>query len=121
MQHVGVDIIEIDRIEVAISYWGELFLRRIYTDAELRLHRGQFPSLAVHFAGKEAVIKVLGGRSRGFRWRDIEILPDPRGKPLVYLQGSTRSQADSLGLTNLSISFSHSKEYAVAVAIGEVE
>ena len=118
MHYIGVDIIEIARIEKAVACWGERFLHRIYTDSELELSRSESSSLAVRFAGKEAVIKALGGRSKGFSWKDIEILPDPRGKPLVRLYGSTQNQADDLGLNNFAISLSDCEEYAVAFVVG---
>jgi holo-[acyl-carrier protein] synthase len=119
MHYVGVDIVAIARIERAIAYWGERFLERVYTDAELELYRSRVSSLAARFAGKEAVIKALGGLSKGFRWREIEILSDPRGKPLVSLYGSVRDKADSLGLRNLEISLSDCEEYAVAFVVGD--
>lgn len=118
MYYIGVDIVAINRIERAIAYWGERFLKRVYTDAELELCCGHASSLAARFAGKEAVIKALGGLSKGFRWREIEILSDPRGKPLVNLYGSMLNKADSLGLRNLAISLSDCEEYAVAFVVG---
>ena len=118
MHHIVVDIIEIARIEQAIDYWGERFLRRVYTDSELKLYRNHTPSLASRFAAKEAVIKALGGLSKGFRWREIEILADPRGKPLVSLYGSVRGEAESLGVDGFGISLSDCEEYAVAFVVG---
>ena len=119
MHYVGVDILAITRIERVIACWGERFLKRVYTDAELELCRGRTASLAARFAGKEAVIKALGGLSKGFRWREIEILSDPRGKPLVNLYGSMRDKASSLGLAGLAISLSDCGEYAVAFVVGD--
>lgn len=119
MQYIGVDIIKIARIERAIASWGERFLHRVYTDSELELYRNHSSSLAVRFAGKEAVIKALGGLSKGFSWKEIEILSDPRGKPLVYLYGNTQNQADSLGLDNFAVSLSDCEEYAIAFVVGE--
>jgi len=118
MHYVGVDIVAITRLEKAVAHWGERFLRRVYTDAELELCCGRASSLAARFAGKEAVIKTLGGLSKGFRWREIEILSDPRGKPLVNLYGSMRDKAASLGLSGLAISLSDCEEYAVAFVVG---
>jgi holo-[acyl-carrier protein] synthase len=119
MQQVGVDIVKIARIEGAIDTWGEQFLKRVFTDPERKLCHDNSASLAARFAGKEAVIKVLGGMSRGFRWTEIEILSDPRGKPLVYLHGSVQKQAARLRLENLAISLSDCEEYAVAFVVGE--
>ena len=119
MQHIGVDIIEIARIEQAIARWGDGFLYRIYTDLELKLYRKKLSSLAARFAGKEAVVKALGPGNKGIGWRDIEILADSDGKPLVRLYNKAQNRADDLGLDGLAISLSHSKEYAIAFVAGE--
>ncbi|MBA7698007.1 Holo-[acyl-carrier-protein] synthase [subsurface metagenome] len=121
MHYIGIDIIEIARIERAITHWGEGFLHRIYTEPELKLCHKKSSSLAARFAGKEAVIKAIGTQTKGIGWREIEILADPRGKPLVHLYGKAQNQAGSLGLDKLAISLSHSKEYAVAFVVGETK
>jgi len=121
MHSVGVDIIEIPRVAEALARWGDRFLRRVYTTQELVFCRGRVPELAARFAAKEAVSKALGTGMRGVAWREIEICPDRRGKPLVYLHGRARQRAEALGLDCFAISLSHSKEHAVAfvTAIGE--
>lgn len=117
MHSVGIDIIEISRIEEAINCWGERFLRRIYTKKEIELCQNRFNALATYFAGKEAVMKVLG---MGISWQEIEILADPRGKPSVYLHNKAKSRAEELGLKELAISLSHSRDYAIASVVGEL-
>jgi len=117
MQHIGVDIIEIDRIKNAIDRWGKGFLERVYTRPELELYAENPPSLAARFSGKEAVIKALDCRSIGLN--DIEILSDASGKPHVRLYGRAQHQAEDIGLCGISISLSHCRDYAVACAIGE--
>ena len=121
MHYIGIDIVEIARIERAIARWGEGFLHRIYTELELKLYHKKPSSLAVRFAGKEAVIKALGTQTKGIGWREIEILAEPSGKPLVHLYGKAQNQADSLDLAKMTISLSHSKEYAVAFVVGEAK
>jgi len=121
MHYVGVDIIEIGRIEEAVNTWGQRFLHRIYTETELRLCNNKPQSFAVRFAGKEAVMKALGTGVKGISWREIEILAESSGKPWVQLSGKAKDKAESLGLTNLAISLSHSREYAVAFVVGEAE
>lgn len=113
---IGTDIIEIGRIRQAADLWGERFLNRIYTDVELEICGEKAASLAARFAGKEAVMKLLG--ARGVSWREIEILADGDGQPYVKLHGNTRSLAEALGIGDIDISLSHSREYAVATAIG---
>lgn len=119
MHSVGVDIIEIERVEKALRRWGHRFLHRVFTEAELHICRNRPARLAGRFAGKEAVMKSLGTGARGVGWREIEILADRRGKPLVFLYGRARNRATELGLGKLDISLSDSREYAVAFVVGE--
>jgi holo-[acyl-carrier protein] synthase len=119
MQQVGVDIVEIARIKRAVERWGQGFLGRVYTEAELEQHGKNVSSLAARFSGKEAVIKALDSRSIGLK--EIEILSAPGGKPLVRLYGRAQSRAEDMGLSGLAISLSHCREYAVACAIGEIK
>lgn len=117
MQYVGVDIIEIQRIEKIIQRWKQVFLKRVYTKAELNLFSNT-SSLAVRFAAKEAILKALGACDKGISWQDIEILAEPNGKPLINLMGKAKSCAQGLGIRNLTISLSHSRDYAVAFVVG---
>ena len=112
--YIGVDIIEIGRIKEAMNHWGEKFLRRIYTESELAAYRNKPSSLAARFAGKEAVMKLLGTGRNGVGWREIETLSHPGGKPLVNLYGRALTRASELGIKEIAVSLSHSKEYAVA-------
>ncbi len=120
MHHTGIDIIEIARIEKALARWGENFLQRVYTESELRLYHKKPSSLAARFAGKEAVVKALG-IARGINWKEIEILSNAGGKPLVHLHGKARNQAKELGLDSFTISLSHSKEHAIALVTAETK
>jgi len=118
MNSVGIDLIEIKRIESAVKQWDKRFLNRVYTEAELKICQGRIASLAAHFAGKEAIMKVLGTGVKGIGWREIEILPNTEGKPLVQLYGKARERAKKLNLSEFSISLSDTKQYAIATAIG---
>jgi holo-[acyl-carrier protein] synthase len=119
MHYTGVDIIEIARIRRIVERWGNRFLHRIYTEPELRICRTKPDRLASRFAGKEAVMKALGTGVRGISWREIEILAEPSGKPVVNLYGKAQATAKSLGLDGLDISLSDSKEHSIAFVIGE--
>ncbi len=121
MHLIGTDIIEISRIEKAVSRWGTRFLQRVYTDSELNLCHMKLPSLAVRLAGKEAALKALGTHTKGISWKDIEILSDATGQPVVRLHNKARVQADYLRLDNLAVSLSHSREYAIAMVVGETK
>jgi holo-[acyl-carrier protein] synthase len=116
--YIGTDIIEIDRIKLAIDRWGDRFLHRVYTEPELKLCGHRPHVLAAHFASKEAVMKVLGTGARGVGWRDIETIAHPDGKPLIRLYGRALSEAGKLGIKEIDVSLAHSKDYAVASAIG---
>ena len=119
MQHIGIDIIETTRVREAVERWGDTFLKRIFTGAELERYQSQPPSLALRFAAKEAVIKALGVRGKGIGYTQIEILSDESGKPVLRLYGQAKKFASVLGLTDIAISLSHSREYAVACAAGQ--
>jgi holo-[acyl-carrier protein] synthase len=120
MQHVGVDIIEIGRIETVIKRWGRTFLERVFTPSELKRYNNT-PSLAARFAAKEAVLKALGACDKGISWQDIEILAENNGKPVVNLTGKAKLYAEAFAISKMNISLSHSRDYAVAFVIGETE
>lgn len=113
----GIDVIEIPRIEAARDRWGQRFLNRVYTEAEIQYCRGRGQRLAGRFAAKEAVSKALGVGIRTLRWRDIEILPDRRGKPHVYLHGKAAAIAKRLGLEEFDVSITHSRTDAIVTVI----
>jgi holo-[acyl-carrier protein] synthase len=115
---IGIDIIEKERIRASLARWGDHFLKRIFTDAEIDLYRNKLDSLAVRFAGKEAAFKALGGSGFGLSWREIEILSSAGGAPRVSLSGQALERASALGLQGLEISLSHSKENGIALVIG---
>ena len=111
---------EIQRIRQTVNRWGQRFLARIYTDGELQYCNGRVESLAARFAAKEATMKALGTGTRGVRWRDIEVVRDPGKAPSIRLHASALSRATTLGLQELSLSISHSKQYAIALVVGEM-
>jgi len=117
---VGVDIIEIARIARALARFGERFLQRVYTAAEIAYCRGQPARLAARLAAKEAVAKALGVGilwREGVHWRDVEVVRDACGKPGICLHGSALQRAQQEGLTHWALSLSHSRDYAVAMAV----
>lgn len=113
----GVDLIEIDRIAATLQRYGERFLRRIYTPDEIAYCRGRAPNLAARFAAKEAVMKSLGTGYRGVGWRDVEVIRAPSGAPSPRLHGRARQRAERLGVTEIGISLSHSRGFALAFAV----
>ena len=118
---VGCDIIEIERIARAIK--SESFIRRVFTAEEAAYcqRRGQqsAASFAARFAAKEAVLKALGTGLREGSLQEIAVDNDVLGKPLVQLSGHFAMLAKQLGVKNIQISLSHSRELATAYVIME--
>jgi holo-[acyl-carrier protein] synthase len=117
----GVDAIEIHRVQEVLDHHGDRFLRRVYTEFEIAYCRGRIRELAVRFAAKEAMMKALGTGIRGVGWREIEILADRRGKPLVYLHGRARKRAEAIGLGQPEVSLTHSEDMALAFIVAPCE
>ncbi len=115
---IGTDIIEIDRIALAIQRHGTRFLDHIFTLKEQAYAFSKKPSdttFAGRFAAKEAVSKALGtGICQDVGWKDIEILSGQLGKPLVFLSERVKQQYHN---PNIVISISHSKIHATAFAL----
>lgn len=118
---IGCDIIEIERIARAIK--SESFIRRVFTAEEAAYcqRRGQqaAASFAARFAAKEAVLKALGTGLREGSLQEIAVDNDGLGKPLVQLSGHFAMLATQLGVKNIQISLSHSRELATAYVIME--
>lgn len=118
---IGCDIIEIERIARAIQ--SESFIRRVFTAEEAAYcqRRGQqaAASFAARFAAKEAVLKALGTGLREGSLQEIAVDNDGLGKPLVQLSGHFAMLAKQLGVKNIQISLSHSRELATAYVIME--
>ena len=120
IEGVGVDVVEIRRLQRAIDQWGNFFLHKIFTDRELayaQSKKNPLPHIAARFAVKEAVAKALStGWSGGFRWKDVEVENNPSGKPSVVLNGQVK---DLLKGSRILVSISHSENVVVAFAVIE--
>jgi holo-[acyl-carrier protein] synthase len=114
---VGVDIIEIARIERTLADFGERFLRRVYTERERERYGTRPSELAARFAAKEATSKALGTGIRGIRWREMEVLSNRRGKPILVLHGAAAERAALLGLVAFDVSLTHSRTDAMAFVV----
>ena len=117
----GIDAIEIDRVLKTYRRHPERFQKRVFTELEIAYCRGRVGELAVRFAGKEAMMKALGTGVRGIAWREIEFLPDRRGKPLVYLHGKAKARAKLLGMAQPEVSMTHSDTMALAYVVATCE
>lgn len=118
---LGTDIVEIVRIGEMIERHGELFLQRVYTEREIRYCQRRKEAIQ-HYAGrwaaKEAVMKTLGtGFTKGVGWRDIEIVSQQSGKPVIELTGGAANVSKLAGIDEILISISHCRAYATATAI----
>ena len=120
----GVDLIEISRIKNSIQKYSGKFEERVFTSKEIDYCRSKAdPSkhFAARFAAKEAVLKSLGtGMAEGISWKDMEILNQESGRPVLNLSGKGWDIFNSLNLRNIHISLTHGKQYAVAQAIAEM-
>ncbi len=122
MLTIGVDLVEIKRIEAAIARFGDRFVERVFTEQEQSFCRGRVPELAARFAAKEAVSKALGvgiQNQEGVCWRDINVISDARGKPSVQLLDRAAERAGELGLSTFALSLSHTDDYAIAMLVAE--
>jgi holo-[acyl-carrier protein] synthase len=115
---VGIDIVEIARIRRTLADFGDRFLRRVYTNQERERYGSRIAELAARFAAKEATSKALGTGIRGIRWREMEVLSNKRGKPLLILHGSAAERAAQLGLVAFDVSLTHSRTDAIAFVVG---
>ena len=117
MLTTGVDIIEIDRVRRVLEQYGQRFLSRVFTPGEIAYCRGRAPNLAARFAAKEATMKALGTGVRGVDWKDIEVVRHESGAPAIKLHQRGKSRAQKLAVQEISVSLSHSREYAVAFVV----
>jgi holo-[acyl-carrier protein] synthase len=114
---IGVDLIEVPRIQAALSRWGERFERRVFTEAERAYCSSRarpYQSYAARFAAKEAAMKALGTGWRGLDWKEIEVARERSGRPGIVFHGRAKEIYDRLGGEVVRVSLSHTEEHAVA-------
>jgi len=119
----GIDMAEVPRIARSIARFGERFLKRVFTEGEIRycdskVNRAE--RYAARFAAKEAAMKALGtGWNHGVRWRDIEVRRQPGGRPTLAFHGKAAEFAARLGTKNIALSLTHTESQAFAQVILE--
>jgi holo-[acyl-carrier protein] synthase len=117
----GIDLVDFPRIAEMVERHGDRFINRVFTAAEqayARSNRNTVEKYAGRFAAKEAILKLLGTGWRGkIAWTDIEVINDGAGRPEVTLSGEVRAIADRLGITHVSISITHTANFAIASAV----
>jgi holo-[acyl-carrier protein] synthase len=118
---VGIDLIRVSRVAASLEQFGERFLRRVFTDAEIGYAMASPPltaeRLAARFAAKEAAVKALDLAERGVGWRQIEVLRHPSGRCGLQLHGAAFDAARDAGVSELSVSLSHEGDYATAIVL----
>ncbi len=117
---VGLDLVEVARIERAEARWGKTFLERVFTAREIAdagegALRAQ--KLAARFAAKEAVFKALGRGRPALGWLEVEVVKNEAGQPRVALSGRARARAQELGAAEVLVSLTHVGVLAMAQAI----
>jgi holo-[acyl-carrier protein] synthase len=119
----GVDLAETARIAQSLERYGERFIKRICTPAEIAYcekFKNRAERYAARFAAKEAAFKALGtGWGKGVRWLDVEVTHQPSGKPELVLTGRAQEVAMELGVARMALSISHAERYVVAQVIFE--
>jgi holo-[acyl-carrier protein] synthase len=122
---IGIDLVEISRLEQALARRGDRFRARVFTDGEIRYCEcrsgtARFASYAARFAAKEAVMKALGtGWSDGIGWRDVEVVCKPSGEPQIQLHKRALERLRELGGSRVHLSLSHSGNIAAAQVVLE--
>jgi holo-[acyl-carrier protein] synthase len=119
----GIDLVEIKRIQQSFARYGQRFLNRVYTDAELAYcmrKRNAAESLAARFAAKEAGAKALGtGISRGVSWLEIEVSREPGGRPTLRFHGRAAEIAKHMDVAHIALSLTHTAELSMASVLLE--
>ena len=122
---IGVDLVKVARLKAAIERYGERFLNRVFTPREIaycqRQTRGRDSAFALRFAAKEAFSKALGVglRRDGIRWREVEVVPNPLGKPEFFVSGRAADLCAEAGITAMHLSLTDENDQALAVVILE--
>jgi holo-[acyl-carrier protein] synthase len=122
----GIDIIEVARIERALSrpLTGERFRARVFTAAEIEYcesrGRPRYQSYAARFAAKEAVMKAMGtGWNRNVGWSEIEVMRERGKAPTIALSGKAAAYARRRNIARFHLSITHTREHAAAHVIAE--
>lgn len=119
----GVDLAEVDRIREAAERYGDRFLQRVYTPAEIAYasrKANKYERFAARFAAKEAGMKAIGtGWRGGVRWQDFEVVNEPSGRPTLRFHGVARQVAERMGVKSVQLSLTHTGALALAYVILE--
>ena len=120
---VGTDVVEVSRIQATYERFGEHFVRRLLMDQELELfRRSKWPVrfLAMRFAGKEATVKAMGTGFRHGMWlRDVGIVNNDWGRPLIIWSERGRRLCEEMGIGTGHVSLTDDAGLVIAFAVVE--
>ena len=117
----GIDLVDFGRIEQMLEKHPQRFLDRVFTpteQADAERVKNRIEKLSGRFAAKEAVMKLIGtGWRDGVAWTDIEVVNNPLGQPMVTITGKVRELADEKGIEQVTLSITHTANFALASAV----
>ena len=120
---IGIDTIEVERLQKSLDQYGDRFLEHVFTTAEIAAAPpglGRAGHFAARWAAKEAASKALGtGIGTQCAWKDLEILKEPSGKPNLQVSGTAAETARKQGIVRFHLSYSHERATACAIVIAE--
>lgn len=120
---IGVDLVEVKRIEDALHRWGERFQKKVFTPREVDYcsrKKRSAPNFAARFAAKEAFAKALGlGMRRGIHWKDVEVERGLLGQPVLKLSGRALELCQRERIESLFLSLTHDRNYSIAMVVLE--
>ncbi len=120
---IGVDLVEVERIQHSLDRFGERFMKRVFTEGEIAYCQSmRFPAyhFAARFAAKEAVSKAFGtGIGKAMGWRDIDVHKKESGEPFLVLYGGADNLARVRHMKSSWISLSHTDHHAMAMIVLE--
>lgn len=121
---VGMDLVQISRIQASLAKFGDRFTQRIFTEHELAYAVSspvlRAERLAARFAAKEATMKALGLTDKGVAWRDMEVFRMPDGRCELRLHGVAAAHAQDSGVAQMALTLSHDGDYAAAIVVAVV-
>ena len=120
---IGIDLVDVERVTAALEKHGDVWTRKIFTEAERAYCEAQHePAIhyAARFAAKEAAVKALGtGIGKNAALHDLEVVKDDNGAPKLLLHGDAKDFAKERGIAHVLISLTHTKDHAAANAVAE--
>jgi holo-[acyl-carrier protein] synthase len=121
---VGIDLVQVSRVQRMIDKFGRRFIDRMFTDNEIEYSeqrpKSKYQHYSARFAAKEALFKAFKGDWKsGIVWKDIEVINEERGNPVLVLHGTASQVRRKLGITRIEVSLTHTRDSASAIVVAE--